>query len=50
MNDSVDLQQITRVFPVSIRETESEADVRGSWPVLAFTADLRVVVLEHNVN
>jgi len=50
MNDAPDLHKITHVVVLTPGETESEADERGWWPVVAFTEDVRPIVLEFNVN
>ena len=48
MNGSIDLHEITRVIPVA---PENDADdERGWWPVVAFTDDVRPIVLEFNLN
>jgi hypothetical protein len=50
MNGALDVREITHVVPVAADETETEADERGWWPVIAFTDDVRPIVLELNVN
>ena len=47
MNPTIDIHQLTRVVPVA---PENVAYERGWWPVVAFTDDVRPVVLELNVN
>ena len=48
MNQASDVREITRV--VLPLETDDQVDTRGWWPVLAFTDDVRPIVLEINVN
>src|SRR4051812_18474573 len=50
MNGALDLHKITRVIALPDGETENGADDRGWWPVIAFTDDVRPIVLELNVN
>jgi len=50
MNDALDLHPITHVVPVTPGEMETEADERGWWPVIGFTDDVRIIVLELNLN
>jgi len=50
MNGALDLREITRVIALPAGETEDAADDRGWWPVIAFTDDVRPIVLEFNVN
>ena len=46
-----DVREITRVvLPLAPDDAGNEADERGWWPVLAFTDDVRPIVLEINVN
>ena len=47
MNRALDVQALTRVIPVA---PENESDERGWWPVVAFTDDVRPIVLEFNIN
>lgn len=49
MNDAVDIHEITHVVAVAPAEAEI-GDERGWWPVIAFTDDVRPIVLELNVN
>jgi hypothetical protein len=50
MNGAHDLHRITRVVVLTPGESESEADERGWWPVVAFTETVRPIVLELNLN
>jgi hypothetical protein len=50
MNGAVDLHRITRVVPLASDEAENNPDDRGWWPVVAFTDDVRPIVLELNLN
>jgi hypothetical protein len=49
-NDALDLRPITSVVPLGLNAAEDELGGRGWWPVLAFTDDVRPIVLEFNVN
>jgi len=49
MNDALDLHAITSVIAVGAAE-DGIGDERGWWPVVAFTDDVRPIVLELNVN
>jgi hypothetical protein len=50
MNGAVDVQELARVILLESSESADGADERGWWPVVAFTRDVRPVVLEINVN
>ena len=50
MNDALDLHEITHLVPLASNDTELGIDERGWWPVVAFTDDVRPVVLEFNLN
>ena len=47
MNSALDVQEITSVVPI---DPDNESDERGWWPVVAFTDDVRPIVLEINLN
>ena len=47
MNRALDVQEITRIIPVT---PDNESDERGWWPVVAFTDDVRPIVFEFNIN
>ena len=44
------LREITHVLPLPPGLADDESDERGWWPVLAFTDDVRPIVLEINLN
>jgi hypothetical protein len=50
VNGATDVQEISRVILLESPETADGADERGWWPVVAFTRDVRPVVLEINLN
>ena len=50
MKEAADLHPLTWVVPLPAGLGEDDADERGWWPVLAFTDDVRPVVLELNLN
>ena len=50
MNGAADLHEITHLLPLPTGLADDDADERGWWPVLAFTDDVRPIVLEINLN
>ena len=49
MNGALDLHKIVHLVALAQDESES-GDGRGWWPVVAFTDDVRPIVLEVNLN
>jgi len=50
VNDALDLHRIIHVVALAPDEGEDHGDERGWWPVVAFTDDVRPIVLQLNVN
>jgi hypothetical protein len=50
LNNSLDLHEITTVVAIALDDSQTGADERGWWPVLALTDEAHPIVLECNLN